>query len=168
MTVQTPGPDAAAPASIATAASAATAAAAATIRVIQREEQDSGGGGKPAAALPEALECALPPGIAIRRNAYGHGLFATQDFAEGAMLYITSCLYVPDVMGTITLRIAGTGQEFTLDMKEHSVVQSDKPGLRQLYTFDGACFSFFFGGGFEECRNVPIPYMGPHPQCHNN
>lgn len=91
------------------------------------------------AALPAVLECALPPGVAIRRNAYGHGLFATRAFQSGALLYVTSCLYVSDVAGCIILRIQGTGQEFPLDMEQHSVVQPDKPGLRQLYTFDGAC-----------------------------
>lgn len=111
----------------------APAAATAVVRVIEREEEHA----TLPKALPQALECTLPPGIAIRKNAYGYGLFATQDFAADALLYLTACLYVPDVEGTIPLRIQGTGQEFTLDMREHSVAQSDKPGTRQLYTFDG-------------------------------
>lgn len=111
-----------------------------SVRVIQREEQPDQHHPTAAAAataLPTVLECALPPGVAIKPNAYGHGLLATQRFESGAMLYLTSCLYVPDLTGTIALRILGTGEEFTLDMKEHSVAQPDKPGLRQLYTFDG-------------------------------
>lgn len=114
----------------------ATGTAASTPYTIAREEEPITA--TTAVALPAVLECALPPGVAVQRNAYGHGLFATRVFEAGALLYVTSCLYVPDVEGRITLRIEGTGEEFPLDMEQHSVAQPDKPGLRQLYTFDGA------------------------------
>ena len=87
--------------------------------------------------LPEYVEATMPPGVAIRPNAFGLELFATQPFQAGDTLYITSCLYVPDIVpGKVTLRLTGSGEEYTLDMQEHSVVQSDLPGKRQLYTYD--------------------------------
>lgn len=89
------------------------------------------------ASLPEYVEATMPPGVAIRPNAFGLGLFATQSFQAGDTLYITSCLYVPDIVpGKVILRLTGSGEEYTLDMQEHSVVQSDLPGKRQLYTYD--------------------------------
>jgi len=79
----------------------------------------------------------MPPEVAIRPNAFGLGLFATQPFQAGDTLYIASCLYVPDIVpGKVTLRLTGSKEEYTLDMQEHSVVQSDLPGKRQLYTYD--------------------------------
>jgi hypothetical protein len=89
------------------------------------------------ACLPEYVEATMPPGVAIRPNSFGLGLFATQPFQAGDTLYITSCLYVPDIVpGKVTLRLTGSGKEYALDMQEHSVVQSDLPGKRQLYTYD--------------------------------
>ena len=85
--------------------------------------------------LPKVVECALPEGIAIRPNTYGLGLFATKNFKKGDVLYLTSCLYVPDVMGKLTLRITNTGEEYELDMEQHSVVEAGT-NRRQLYTFD--------------------------------
>lgn len=82
-------------------------------------------------SLPEFFEATMPPGVAIRPNAYGLGLFATQAFGKGDTLYITSCLYVPDVLGKIKLRLTNSGEEYALDMKEHSVLQSDT-GMRQV------------------------------------
>ncbi len=83
------------------------------------------------AKLPEFVEATMPPGVAIRPNAYGLGLFATHAFGKGDTLYITSCLYVPDVLGKLKLRLTDSGEEFELDMKEHSVLQSDT-GMRQV------------------------------------
>ena len=88
-------------------------------------------------SLPECVEATMPPGVAIRANAFGLGLFATQPFQAGDTLYITSCIYVPDIVpGKVTLRLTGSGEEYILDMQEHSVVQSDLPSKRQLYTYD--------------------------------
>ncbi|GAB5034579.1 nuclear protein set [Nannochloropsis oceanica] len=89
------------------------------------------------ASLPLCVEATMPPGVAIRPNAFGLGLFATRSFQAGETLYITSCIYVPDIAaGKVTLRLTGSGEEYILDMQEHSVVQSDLPGKRQLYTYD--------------------------------
>lgn len=88
------------------------------------------------ACLPKYIEATMPDGVAIGSNAFGLGLFATVPFRAGDTLYTTSCLYVPDVSGTVVLRLADSGQEYTLNMEEHSVVQSDLPGKRQLYTYD--------------------------------
>lgn len=49
--------------------------------------------------LPKVIEIDVPKGIIIQPNPYGYGLFASEAFEKGDILYMTSCLIVPDVLG---------------------------------------------------------------------
>ena len=51
--------------------------------------------------LPKVIEIDIPDGVCIHPNTYGYGLFASKDFKTGQILYVTSCLLVPDLLGKL-------------------------------------------------------------------
>lgn len=85
--------------------------------------------------LPQAIRDAVPPGITVRPNAYGHALFATHAFAAGATVFIGRWLDIPDELGDLTLYTQDAS--YPLNTLHHSV-QCCYAGetRRQQYGFD--------------------------------
>jgi hypothetical protein len=79
------------------------------------------------------IEQTMPPGIEIRKNSYGHGLFVTQHFKKGDILYIGKQQELPSTKFQ-KFRLVTDKGTYHLDSTTHCVHVTESK--MSLYTFD--------------------------------
>lgn len=76
----------------------------------------------------------LPKGIALQKNAYGYGVFATEFFPKDSVVYIGQSHVILNKYAEFHLFIEGMKDSFLLDTITHSVQFTETE--RYLYLFD--------------------------------
>jgi hypothetical protein len=83
---------------------------------------------------PQEIHQTVPAGVEINQAQYGYGVFATQFFPKGSVVYTGSQLVIPNEYAEFRLVIDNTGKCYSLNTDTHSVQFSDSE--RWLYLFD--------------------------------
>ncbi len=68
----------------------------------------------------QTLNCELPKGVSIAKSTYGYGIFATEKFAKGTLIYLNEIIKIPNEKFDIEL-VTNMGT-FPLNSITHSVV----------------------------------------------
>ena len=75
----------------------------------------------------------IPNGIAIKRNSFGYGLFATKKFLRGEVLYSDSCFHVQDDGYNKTVKVVTNDGVYFVQTHVHAVKVGN---LYRVYSFD--------------------------------
>jgi hypothetical protein len=106
---------------------------------------------------PQEIRQSTPEGVEVKKNVYGHGVFATSFFPKGSVVYVGRQLVIPNEYAEFQLVIENTGQIFLLNTDTHSVQFSESS--RWLYLFD----SFMN----HSCDPTTISHQTPEQKVNN-